>query len=327
MIRPITANGDLRDRAERPKGEIGARLDTPASVIDIAALRGIWRRGIVTHRLRGLAHLAPDVGLLGRIRGAFGTRLAAAASPQALEGHPCPWNPPCAFEPLFRKQGRMSDGFDHASPWTIAIDPRRGDLEVTLTVFGFANEFLAAVAEDMTAALRHDVDWRGRTSLFVPKIEIAGRRVVETEGIAAPPQVDRFVLDFISPLVITGIDPRTKPASLMTGLGQRIESLARWHDVTLGDALERRKLAPLARSLEYDFAECDVVRWTRGSLRQDRKIPMSGLLGRLEIGGSSARDPRFGAMLALGATCNLGADAAFGCGRYELTIDAGAGRH
>lgn len=327
MIRPITANGDLRDRAERPKGEIGVRLDKPERVVDIAALCGIWRRGIVTHRLRGLAHLAPDVGLLGRIRGAFGTRLASAASSQALDGHPCPWNPPCAFEPLFRKQGRMSDGFDHASPWTIAIDPRRGDLEVTLTVFGFANEFLAAVAEDMTAALRHDVDWRGRTSLFVPKIEIAGRRVVETEGIAAPPQADRFVLDFVSPLAITGNDPRAKPASLITGLGQRLESLARWHDVTLGDELERRTLAPLARSLEYNFVEYDVVKWTRGSQRQARAIPMSGLVGRLEIAGTTARDPRFGAMLALGATCNLGADAAFGCGRYELTIDAGAGRH
>gem|GEM_PF-965859 len=310
----------LRDGADKPKGEIGNRLDTPEREAGLAALCALWRRGIVRFRLPGLAPLITDAGLPGRIRGAFGERLMTSASSEALAGQPCPWDPPCAFEALWRKQGRMAAGYDHASPWVLALDPIRGDLNVTLTIFGFANDFLAAAVEAMTAALVHGVDWRGQTQLFVPRITIAGRRVTETEGIAPPPAASGFVLDFLTPLVLSGADPRERPASLFTGLGQRLESLARWHDVTLGHDFGRPSLAARARELDFAFGECDIVTWNRGSRRQDRAIPMRGLMGRLEIGGAGARHPDVGAMLALGATCHIGADAAFGCGRYELGV-------
>lgn len=310
----------LHDRADKPKGEIGQRLDAPQSVVDLAGLCAIWRRAGVTFRLSGLAHLIIDAGLPGRIRGAFGERLKASASVQALADMPCPWSPPCALEALWRKQGRMSGGFDHASPWVIGLDPFRGDLDATLTLFGFANDFLPAAVEAMTAALAHDVDWRGQTGLFVPRIDITGRRVVETEGITPPLSARGFVLRFVSPLALSGADPRERPASLFTGLGQRLESLARWHDATLGPGFDRPRLAERARALTFDFGECDSVSWTRGSRRQDRAIPMRGLITGLEIGGPGAADPAVGAMLALGATCHIGADAAFGCGRYELGV-------
>lgn len=170
------------------------------------------------------------------------------------------------------------------------------------------------------AEIVRDVDWRGQTGLFVPRIEIVSRRVVVTLGIAPAPAAVRFVLDFVSPLALTGVDPREKPASLFTGLGQRIEALAHWHDVTLGEAFERPELAS---TLDFEFGECDIVTWTRGSRRQDRAIPMRGLVGRLEISGAGARNRIVGAMLALGATCHVGADAAFGCGRYELGVIPG----
>lgn len=310
----------LRDRADKPKGEIGQRLDAPEHCVDVATLCAIWRRGVVTFRLSGLAHLVIDAGLPGRIRGAFGARLGASASSEALADRPCRWRPPCAFEALWRKQGRMNAGFDHASPWVIGLDPHRGDLDVTFTIFGFANDFLPAAVEAMTAALAHDVDWRGQTGLFTPRIDITGRRVVETEGIDPPPPARGFVLRFVSPLALTGADPRERPASLFTGLGQRLESLARWHDATLGADADRPSLAVRARALEFAFGDCDIVSWTRGSRRQDRAIPMRGLVGGLEIGGPGAADPDLGAMLALGATCHIGADAAFGCGRYELGV-------
>jgi CRISPR-associated endoribonuclease Cas6 len=179
---------------------------------------------------------------------------------------------------------------------------------------------LPAAVEAMTAALAHDVDWRGQTGLFVPRIDITGRRVVETEGMPPPPPARGFVLRFVSPLALSGADPRDRPASLFTGLGQRLESLARWHDATLGAIAGRPHLAERARALTFDFGECECVSWTRGSRRQDRAIPMRGLIGSLEIGGPGAADPAAGAMLALGATCHIGADAAFGCGRYQLAV-------
>ncbi len=310
----------LRDHADKLKGEIGQRLDAPEREVDVASLCVIWRRGIVTFRLAGLAHLITDAGLPGRIRGAFGERLKASASVQALADQPCFWDPPCAFEALWRKQGRMSGGFDHASPWVIGLYPIRGDLEATLAIFGFANDFLPAAVEAMTAALAHDVDWRGQTQLFVPRIDIVGRRVIETEGIVPPPPAKGFVLNFLSPLALSGVDPRERPASLFTGLGLRLESLARWHDASLGPDFERPSLAARARALDFAFGECDIVSWTRGSRRQDRAIPMRGVICQLEIGGTAAADPAVGAMLALGATSHIGADAAFGCGRYKLDI-------
>ena len=172
----------------------------------------------------------------------------------------------------------------------------------------------------MTAALAHDVDWRGQTGLFVPRIDITCRHVIETGGIAPPPPAKGFILDFVSPFALSGGDPRERPASLFTGLGQRLESLARWHDATLAPDFDRSRLAEHGRALTFAFVECEIVSWRRGSRRQDRAIPMRGLIGGLEIGGPGATDPAVGAMLALGATCHIGADAAFGCGRYELGI-------
>jgi hypothetical protein len=45
---------------------------------------------------------------------------------------------------------------------------------------------------------------------------------------------------------------------------------------------------------------------------------MRGLMGKMEIDGVSIRDQDLGVLLALGATCHIGADVAFGCGRYVL---------
>ena len=310
----------LPSPAANPHGEIRQRLDAPAHAVTLTDLCALWQRGLITWRLAGLAHLITDAGLPGRIRGAFGEKLMAGASHQALDDRPCPWTPPCAFEPLWRKQGRLSGGYDHASPWLLALDPVHGDLDVTLTLFGFANDWLPAAAEAMTAALAQGVDWRGATGLFVPKIEILGRRLTQTEGVTPPPPAHAYRLDFLSPLALTGADPREKPASLITGLALKIEALARWHDVTLGTAFDRQSLAARARALDYRFSDGDTVTWTRGSRRQDRAIPMRGFVGQLEIGGTDAMFADLGAMLALGATCHIGADAAFGCGRYELGV-------
>jgi len=45
---------------------------------------------------------------------------------------------------------------------------------------------------------------------------------------------------------------------------------------------------------------------------------MRGLMGRLEVGGVSVRDEDLAVVLKLGETCHIGADVAFGCGRYAL---------
>ena len=307
-----------QDRAGAVGGEIGQRLDAPPETLDLAGLAARWFRGIVAFRLAGLAALAGDPGLPGRIRGAFGERLMQAASPQALAGQPCPWQPPCAFEALWRKQGRIEPGFDHASPWLIGLDPLDGDLVVRLTLFGFANEFIAAASEAMTAALLRDVDWRGQTGLFVPRIAIAHRWLEERAGVDMPPRAERAEITMLSPLALTGADPRDKPGSLVSGLVRRLQGLARWHDAALAPAIDPRVLGQRALELEWYFHQPQVLAWQRGSRRQDKAIPMQGLVCQIMISGFADGDDDLRLALALGETCHIGADAAFGCGRFEL---------
>lgn len=306
------------DRADKPKSPLGQRLDAPLDALDLPGLAARWFGGVLRFRLQGLAAFAADPGLPGRIRGALGERLKLSASEAAIAGQPCPWQPPCAFEVLWRKQGRMSAGLDHASPWVIGLDPVAGDLEVTLTLFGFANEFMAAASEAMTAALLGDVDWRGATGLFVPRLSILERQIGEAAAIEAPPPLDTLRLAMLSPLALTGADPRERPGSLVSGLARRLETLARWHDATLAPLVDPRALGQRAAALDWQFDEVVVLNWQRGSRRQDKAIPMRGIVCGIEISGLGPDDADLRLLLALGEACFFGADVAFGCGRYAL---------
>ncbi len=301
------------------RGEIRRRLDSPGIEVDLPTLAARWYRQTARWRLPGLAPLAVDPGLVGRIRGAFGQRLTRSASAAALAGQPCTFEPPSAFEVLWRKQGRIGAGYEHAAPFVIGVSPHAGALDIELTVFGFASEWMPAILETMTAALLHDVDWAGNTRLFVPAIRVEGRNLVtlpsldhEAEGSSS------LMLEMLSPLVITGVDPRSKPASLVIGLVRRVEALARWQDTALSVEVSDA-LCGQARELTYDFDEFHEVRWRRGSQRQDKWIPMRGYFGNLLISGAPMRRGDFERLFALGEICHIGADIAFGCGRYRIT--------
>ena len=110
----------------------------------------------------------------------------------------------------------------------MSVDPLHNDLNVTLTLFGFAGDWLAAAVEAMTAALVHDVDWRGQTGFSCRASTSLGAISLKVRGSRHRRRQKSFILEFLSPLVLTGVDPRERPMSLVTGLGQRLEGLARW---------------------------------------------------------------------------------------------------
>ena len=99
-----------------PEGAIRQRLLAPAGKVTLEQLVGIWFETDIRWVLEGWGKAIGDPGFPGRIRGAFGAELMASASQQARDGQPCPWSPPCAFEILFRKQGRMEAGLDFPAP-------------------------------------------------------------------------------------------------------------------------------------------------------------------------------------------------------------------
>ncbi len=187
---------------------------------------------------------------------------------------------------------------------------------MSLTIFGFATEWTGAALEAMTQALP-DVDWAGPSSAdrFVPRIDIEGRTLQTIEGMASPPQRARIDIELVTPLALGGVDPRERPAGLIVNLARRIEALARWHDATLEGHLDLKALGHAARALVWDF-DVTETRWMRGSKRQDREIPMRGLLGQVAIKGDLAAD--IATLLAFGETCHWGGDVAFGCGRMAI---------
>lgn len=124
-------------------------------------------------------------------------------------------------------------------------------------------------------------------------------------------------LEFSSPLVISGRDAATDPAPAFATLGLRIEGLARWHEATLeGEDWAAR--AEAIRALRFDWDDGETVRWMRHSGRQKRGIPMSGTLGRLVVSGPAAAMAAAWPILCLGELVHVGADVAFGCGRYRV---------
>ena len=89
------------------------------------------------HRVRipGYAALAHDLDLLRRLRGGIGEVLLEGASAEAIAGQPCPWDPPCTFDILFREQGRAGvHGIP--KPYALAAERRGRDLVVAMTLFG-----------------------------------------------------------------------------------------------------------------------------------------------------------------------------------------------
>jgi len=296
-------------------GSIRARLLAPAREVTLQELAARWFMSTIEARVEAYGKLVGDHGLPGRIRGAFGAALAAGASPESLSGSPCPFDPQCAFEALFRKQGRMSSGLDFPSPWVIGVRPVRADLLVTLTVFGFATDWIAAGSEAFTRALLELVDWHGQTGLYLPSPRVTTRVLRSATGVVPSPAARRAELEFLSPLVLANADPRERPSSLLTGLGARISGLARWHDVSVDRLTDWKTLKARAAALDYSFEDIELCKWARGSTRQDRHIPMSGMLCRLGIEGDLGI---LTILLTLGETSFMGGDTAFGCGRYRV---------
>jgi hypothetical protein len=306
-------------------GPIGARLREELTQVDLKEFATRFLSVTFTWRLSGMAVIANDPGLIGRIRGSFGDLLLAGGSRDVAEGRPCPWNPPCAAEVLWRKQGRMTKGTDLPSPWLIAIDPRRGDLDVSLTLFGFACDYAAAAAEAMTIALTTRVNWAGSSGLFLPSPRVLGRRMEIREGLdLAPPQMTAVLLDFLTPATLTKGSPLDDPAPLFSTLPLRLAGLARWHGLDLAlDGLPH--VGTLFEQLELGWSDASDVAWTRGSKRQDREIPMRGIVGRLVLAGETAALRSLWPLLAFGRIAHVGADVAFGCGRFDLRVVEEAG--
>jgi len=296
-------------------GAVGDFLRSPADHVDLAEFLDRFEARRIKIRIAGAAAALLEPALIGRLRGALGDILLRTASPQAIAGQACPWRPPCAFEALFRQQGRMTSGTDFPSPWVIGVQARRGTLEVILTLFGKAGEWAPAAAEALVEACIR-IDWRAAANGFVPALTILDRSMerVTLDTSAIKEQTE---LEFLTPLVVSSQDAATSPVSAFTTFGLRLEGLARWHGLTL-EPVDWSALAVNLRTAEWNWSDMEVVNWQRGSRRQGRWLPMRGVVGMLHVAADSRTLAGIAPLLCLGAVAHVGADIAFGCGRFRI---------
>ena len=108
-----------------------------------------------------------------------------------------------------------------------------------------------------------------------------------------------------------------RPQSLFTTLAAGLRGLGRWHDLEL--VVDRPALRASADGLSYVWNEGETLNWGRGSRRQDRFIPMQAVKDSLATEGNVDDVTLAHSILGFGTRCFIGADVAFGCGRYTLT--------
>lgn len=102
----------------------------------LGTLMETWRMADCTVLCRGNSALAAEFATLHRFRGALGRFLAQSASAQSLAGHPCVFDPPCAFDVFHNAQGEMSPGRAMPKPFVIRADAVGDDLALTVRLFG-----------------------------------------------------------------------------------------------------------------------------------------------------------------------------------------------
>jgi hypothetical protein len=302
-------------------GPLAARLLRPAQAVGLAGLPALWFTSWVLLRCRGAGALAIDPAVPGKIRGAFGRALAQTASFEAVRGLPCPWQPPCALDALFRCQGHITPALELPKPYVLALLQEDGDLLVRLTLFGFATEWTEMALEALVRALR------GPLSLRQPLV-LVDRRYGSDESVAVAEVPDALVMAFATPLQLRrrqrgGVDVATTVApaeggdfvSLVSSLGNRVSGLARWQDTEV--VADWKEIKAAAGAVGVRPLTRLPTGWHRYSRRQERWIPAAGVRTTLLLqGGLRPLLP----LLAIGTTTHAGSHATLGQGRYELLV-------
>jgi hypothetical protein len=296
-----------------PVSAIVARILAPRLRLSLEDVPAHWTTATIAATLPGYGALADDLVVANRIRGALGRQLMAGASPEAIAGRPCSWNPPCALDLLFREQARLGK-HGIPKPWVLALERRRLDLVVCITLFGFAMEWAGAVAQALCVALNGHIDWHARArELFLPKPCVQHLTIAPTRSLGWPRSRGSAVLDFITPFDCGGDDPLDRPATVVGRLARRIDLLARWMDIEV--AADWPVLARHWNALTYDPAELNRIVLPRVTGRNKQRFKHELVRGPLAVTGDLSQ---IWPLLVLGQICHVGRAATAGLGRYVL---------
>ncbi|MFY7925296.1 MAG: CRISPR system precrRNA processing endoribonuclease RAMP protein Cas6 [Aquidulcibacter sp.] len=293
---------------------VGRRLIEPARQLGLEELAAAWFGVAIEATLPGYGALAGEMEMFRKLRGALGASLLRSASPEARNNRPCPWQPPCALDLLFREQARGGGGRGVPKPWVLAADRVGKDLVVRLTLFGFATEWAPAISAALAEALVYGVEWRLlRRDLFKPRPEISALRLLEIQGKATTTVPDAALVTFVSPLEAEMTDLREAPWSLLTRAARRVQMLAAWMDAGLSDSVE--EIAAKARELSYDAGGVEALPVDRRSGRGGQAFQQLMHSGSLHLGGDLGS---IWPLLRIMAFCHVGRGTTAGFGRVSV---------
>lgn len=290
----------------------GSLLDAPPAAATFEMLPELWR----TTTLEALFALPADFdegpSLPGRIRGAWGVRLArwtAGGRADAAALREGGFGP----APVWRGQRAIP------RPYAIAAerDPAGIRLRVRLSLFGFADAFRDVAFDALLAAVSS-----GEGLAIGPD---PGARRVRLPLISADWQLRRSIpsrplgplarLLFRTPL---RLGPRhalgLRYSDIIVSAADRVAALARWQGLAVEPSLSAWR--DVAKRLVFDDGTLRAVAWTRRSGAQaGRAVPMAGLCGALDI----RRPPEsIAPLLIIGEQIHVGAGTSLGLGRFDL---------
>lgn len=260
-------------------------------------------------RIPKSAIFVSNPALIGKLRGALGTALMEAASPEVSNGKDCPWVPPCAYQILWRQNCEVRPGYALPSPYVIEADAVGADLRITLRLFGAASDYLGEACDALIRGLRNGLSGIGR-------LDLSGRDMALHQGVEVPPIRGMAELTFVTPVLIRNTEAgnHVDPRALLKGLVKRVDALARWGGMSLSPEAEAELLDAID-AVEGTWEQADVVPWRRGAIRQGKVLPMGGAVGRVVYRGELTP---LAPLLALGEICFAGGRTAFGQGRFRL---------
>lgn len=295
-------------------GSIIERLRQPERQVSIRELAGFWFHQSIEVRLSNIGFLAPDWSILAAIRGAWGQRLMRAASQESLDGKPCPWSPPCAFDIFFREQGRQGRQAI-AKPYAVQLDRDGADLIVRLLVFGLACEWVHVAAHALVEALSDHIDWtRGHRvppNLAVKPLHV---EILTTDGLSVAEGAGRAAITFLTPFDDETGGFRDDPSALLSRLARRVSALAPWQDAEVIENWPDR--SEEWRAVEYEQAEIETIRVKRNS-RQAGRFDRDAISGALGLSFSEGSD--IPALLAFAQVTGAGRGVTAGQGRLSVS--------
>ena len=246
------------------------------------------------------------------LRRSFLGALGPGGSDLARRSEPCDWDPPCALDIFCREQLRGPRGDGMPKPYLVYATSCGKILQVSLRVFGVANDWFPTATEAMGAGLRDILPWQKR--LGVPQPTLISRQIDMFQSFEVPADTSTLVLEFESPADISGkSESQNLGRSLIGRLLRRVDALARWQGAKFSDSELRRLTASLDK-LDYDLVGLRSGRVSSPNIqKQDRT--RSVLTGRLTLRGElSAIRP----VLQIGERCSVGRGAVEGLGRFRI---------